>query len=194
MKAAIVRYNAGNTASVVNALRRLGHEPEITDDAATLAAADKVIFPGVGEAASAMRYLRERGLDRVIRELRQPVLGICLGMQLFCASSEEHETECLDVAPLRVRRFAEPGLKVPHIGWNNVRHDSSPLFSGIPQDEYFYYVHGYYAETGEATIARCTYGSEFTAALNKDNFYGVQFHPERSGDAGARLLENFLSL
>lgn len=194
MKVAIVRHNAGNTASVLNALKRSGVEAEVSDDAAVLAGADKVIFPGVGEARSAMQYLEQRELDRVIRELRQPVLGICLGMQLICASSEEHDTDCLGILPLRVRRFAGGGLKVPHMGWNTVTEMAGPLFEGIDQGEFFYFVHGYYAETGENTGAICDYGVRFTAAVRKDNFYGVQFHPEKSGAAGARLLDNFLSL
>ncbi len=194
MKVAIVRYNAGNTASVVNALSRLGIAAEVTDDAAKLADADKVIFPGVGEASGAMRFLRERGLDVVIRGLEQPVLGICLGMQLFCSSSEENETECLGVAELSVKRFASGELKVPHMGWNRVDAGGSRLFAGIGGEEYFYFVHGYFAETGRVTSAVCTYGVPFSAAIETRNFYGVQFHPEKSGDAGMAILKNFLNL
>ncbi len=193
MKVAIVRYNAGNTASVMNALSRLGIKALVTDDAAELAAADKVIFPGVGEASGAMRFLRERGLDTVIRNLKQPVLGICLGMQLFCASSEENETECLGIADLRVKRFAGGRLKVPHMGWNRVQASGSKLFNGVGSDEYFYFVHGYFAETGSDTAAVCTYGVSFSAAIEKNDFYGVQFHPEKSGDAGMEILKNFLN-
>lgn len=178
----------------MNALARLGVAADVTDDAAELAAADKVIFPGVGEASSAMRFLRERGLDVTIGGLTQPVLGICLGMQLFCASSDENETECLGIANLRVKRFAGGELKVPHMGWNRVKASGSKLFSGIVSDEYFYFVHGFFAETGEETAAVCTYGVPFSAAIETRNFYGVQFHPEKSGDAGMEVLKNFLNL
>lgn len=194
MKVAIIRYNSGNTASVANALKRLGVDAVITDDAGVLHSADKVIFPGVGEASSAMSYLRERRLDETIRSLRQPVLGICLGMQLLCASSEENATECLGVVPSRVRRFELEGLKVPHTGWNTVSNLSSPLFNGIDDGEHFYFVHGYFVEHNNKTVAACTYGTEFSAAIAHENFYGVQFHPEKSGAAGRRVLENFLSL
>lgn len=194
MNVAIVRYNAGNMASVMNALARLGFGAVVTDDAAELASADKVIFPGVGEASGAMRFLRERGLDTAIRNLGQPVLGICLGMQLFCSSSEENETECLSIADLRVKRFAGGGLKVPHMGWNRVEGRESKLFRGIGSEEYFYFVHGYFAETGDETTAVCTYGIPFSAAIEKNNFYGVQFHPEKSGDTGMEVLKNFLNI
>ncbi len=194
MKVAIVRYNAGNTASVLNALSRLGIAAVVTDDATELAAADRVIFPGVGEASGAMRFLRERGLDAAIQNLTQPVLGICLGMQLFCASSEENETECLGVADLQVKRFAAGDLKVPHMGWNRVEESESKLFRGIGSEEYFYFVHGYFAETGDETTAVCTYGIPFSAAIEKNNFYGVQFHPEKSGDAGMEIIKNFLRI
>jgi glutamine amidotransferase len=178
----------------MNALSRIGVVAEVTDDASVLAGADRVIFPGVGEASSAMSYLRERGLDDVIRNLKQPVLGICLGMQLFCTSSEESETACLGIADLRVKRFAVGDLKVPHMGWNRVEEGEAKLFRGIGNDEYFYFVHGYFAETGYETVAVCTYGIPFTAALEKDNFFGVQFHPEKSGDAGMEILRNFVNL
>lgn len=194
MKVAIVKYNAGNTASMLNALSRLGVPAVVTDDSAELGSADKVIFPGVGEASGAMRFLRERGLDTVIRELTQPVLGICLGMQLYCASSEENETECLGIVDLRVKRFAVGELKVPHTGWNKVDAKEAKLFSGIGTDEYFYFVHGYFAETGDETTAVCTYGIPFSAAIEKNNFYGVQFHPEKSGDAGMEILKSFLNI
>ncbi len=194
MKVAIIKYNAGNTASVSNALERIGVEPVISDDPEILRSADRVIFPGVGEASTAMDYLRERGLDVVIRSLRQPVLGICLGMQLMCRSSEENETECLGIFPLAVRKFADRALKVPHIGWNTITDLSSPLFDGLGHDRYVYFVHGYYVECGEQANATCTYGETFSAAINDSNFYGVQFHPEKSGRVGSRILENFLEL
>ncbi len=194
MKVVVVKYNAGNIASVANALNRLGVEPIISDDAETLRTSDKVIFPGVGEASSAMNYLRERGLDVVLKSLNQPVMGICLGMQLLCASSEENETECLGILPYRARKFPGGGLKVPHMGWNTVSDLQQPLFEGIASEEYFYFVHGYYVETGKQTIATCTYGETFSAAIHHANFYAVQFHPEKSGIAGKRILENFLRL
>lgn len=194
MKVAIVRYNAGNTASVVNALGRLGVEPLITDSAEELSAADKVIFPGVGEASSAMFYLKERGLDEVIRGLSQPVLGICLGMQLMCASSEENDAECLGIVPLRVRRFPAGGLKVPHMGWNTISNLKGTLFDGVEEAAYVYFVHGYYVESGPEAVANSTYGLEFAAALEHENFFAVQFHPERSGATGEQILKNFLKL
>lgn len=194
MKVVVVKYNAGNIASVANALNRLGVEPIISDDAETLRTSDKVIFPGVGEASSAMNHLRERRLDVVLKTLNQPVMGICLGMQLLCASSEENETECLGIMPYRVRKFPSGGLKVPHMGWNTVSDLQQPLFEGIPSEEYFYFVHGYYVETGKQTIATCTYGETFSAAIHHANFYAVQFHPEKSGIAGQKVLESFLKL
>jgi len=194
VKVAIVRYNAGNTASVVNALGRLGVEPLITDSAEELSAADKVIFPGVGEASSAMFYLKERGLDEVIRGLSQPVLGICLGMQLMCASSEENDAECLGIVPLRVRRFPAGGLKVPHMGWNTISNLKGTLFDGVEEAAYVYFVHGYYVESGPEAVANSTYGLEFAAALEHENFFAVQFHPERSGATGEQILKNFLKL
>lgn len=194
MKVVVVKYNAGNIASVANALNRLGVEPIISDDAETLRTSDKVIFPGVGEASSAMNHLRERRLDVVLKTLNQPVMGICLGMQLLCASSEENETECLGIMPYRVRKFPSGGLKVPHMGWNTVSDPQPPLFEGISSEEYFYFVHGYYVETGKQTIATCTYGETFSAAIHHANFYAVQFHPEKSGIAGQKILESFLKL
>ncbi len=194
MIVAIIKYNAGNTASVANALGRLGIEPLIADDAETLRSADKVIFPGVGEASTAMKYLRDRGLDTVITSLTQPVLGICLGMQLLCASSEENDTKCLGVVPNRVRKFESQSLKIPHVGWNTVRDLSSNIFDGIEGGEHLYFVHGYYVEPGKETTAMCEYEVKFSAAVEHRNFYGVQFHPEKSGDAGQRILENFLKI
>jgi len=196
MKVAIIKHNAGNTASVWYALHRLGLSASVTDDAEIVSNADKVIFPGVGEASSAMRYLRERKLDGVIKSLRQPVLGICLGMQLMCGYSDENETECLGLFPYRVRRFApSAGRKVPHTGWNTVTNSvRSRLFAGIVPATHMYFVHGYYVDAGERASAVCDYGGEFAAAIEMKNFYAVQFHPERSASAGQRLLQNFLDL
>ena len=194
MKVAIVKYNAGNTASVANALGRLGVEPVITDDAELLRSADKVIFPGVGEASTAMSYLRERRLDEVIRSLTQPVLGVCLGMQLLCASSDENEAECLGLIPYRVRRFVGDELKVPHMGWNQITELRGPLFERVSAGDYVYFVHGYYVEAGEETTAICNYGTAFSAALSYKNFHAVQFHAEKSGPVGGRILENFLNI
>ncbi|HMO80710.1 MAG TPA: imidazole glycerol phosphate synthase subunit HisH [Pyrinomonadaceae bacterium] len=194
MKLAIMKYNAGNTASVVNCVRRFGVEPDVTDDPEILSSADKVIFPGVGEASSAMMYLEEKGLDLVIRSLTNPVLGICLGMQVMCATSEENSTSCLNVIGAQVKRFPRSALKVPHIGWNSVQIGNSALFNGVRSGEYFYFVHGYYVEKGGYTTATCNYGREFSAAFERENFFGVQFHPERSGKAGEIIMENFLNL
>lgn len=192
MRVAIVKYNAGNTASVANALVRLGVEPVVTDVADDLRAADKVIFPGVGEASTAMKYLRERGLDSVILSLTKPVLGICLGMQLMCETSEENDTKCLGIMPYRVRRFESDTLKIPHTGWNRVTELDSPLFNGVAAGERVYFVHGYYVETGESTTATCEYGQKFSSAIGRDNFHAIQFHPEKSGPVGERIIKNFL--
>ncbi|MFM9905742.1 MAG: imidazole glycerol phosphate synthase subunit HisH [Pyrinomonadaceae bacterium] len=194
MNVAIIKYNAGNTASVANALRRLGVEATVTDDADELRSAEKVIFPGVGEASSAMAYLRERSLDKVINGLTQPVLGICLGMQLMCSFSEENDTRGLGILPNRVLRFAPGSLKVPHTGWNRISKLNSPLFEGVAEHSYFYFVHGFYVEASADTTAAAEYGLEFSAAISRDNFQAVQFHPEKSGDAGEKILKNFLSL
>lgn len=194
MKVAIVKYNAGNTASVANAVRRLGVEPVISDESGVLSNADKVIFPGVGEASTAMAYLRDRGLDGTIKDLRQPVLGICLGMHLLCESSEENETECLGILPYRVRRFSTDSLKFPHMGWNRITRLRSKLFAGVADGSYEYFVHGYFVENGPATTAMCDYGMQFSAAVEHENFYAVQFHPEKSGETGSRILQTFLNL
>jgi len=196
MSVAIVRYNAGNVRSVEFALRRLGVEPILTDDAAALRAADRVIFPGVGEASSAMRYLRERGLDDVIRSLTQPVLGICLGLQLLCAHSEENNTDCLGIFPNHVKRFPKTLLKVPQIGWNTVQHDGQGVFEGLPDDPYMYFVHSFAAEVPDGTTpaAVTDYGVPFASALRAGNFHAVQFHPEKSADTGAALLKTFLAI
>ena len=194
MKIAIVKYNAGNTQSVRNALDRLGVESVITDDAEMLKTSDRIIFPGVGEASSAMNYLRMRKLDEIIRSLSQPVLGICLGMQLLCSFSEENNTNCMGVLPYRVRHFPDDHLKVPQIGWNNISGLKSPLFEGIAEDSYVYFVHGFYVEKGDETIATANYGLEFSAAVQHKNFYAVQFHAEKSGVVGTKILENFLKI
>jgi len=195
MKLAIIKYNAGNIQSVLNALGRLGVEAEVTDDINKIRTADKVIFPGVGEASSAMRSLKENNLDTVIKELKQPVLGICVGMQLLCRHSEENDTECLNVVPIEVKRFSSSfKLKVPQVGWNNIFQLQSPLFTGIPESSYIYNVHSYYAEDSKYTIAKCEYGLEYAAAIKKDNFYGVQFHTEKSAEVGDKIIKNFLGL
>lgn len=194
MRVAIVKYNAGNTASVVNALHRLGIEPVITDEADELRNADKVIFPGVGEASTAMQYLQDRGLDAVIKSLTQPVLGICLGMQLMCGSSEENDTDCLGILPHRVRRFESETLKIPHTGWNRIYRLRSRLFDGVADGSRVYFVHGYYVETGEYTTSVSDYGQDFSSGIELRNFHAIQFHPEKSGEVGALILENFLRL
>jgi glutamine amidotransferase len=190
---ALVRYNAGNTRSVLNALHRLGVDPVVTDDPDTMRDADKVIFPGVGEAASAMAYLREHELDSVITSLRQPFLGICLGLQLLCTHSEERDTDCLGIFPARVKRFPDTGI-VPHMGWNDFTSVEGPLFNGVHTTDDVYFVHSYYAEVIPDTIAVTEYLTPFSAALARDNFYAVQFHTEKSADVGLRILQNFLSL
>ena len=191
---AIVDYDTGNLRSVADAMRRIGAEFTITADPALLRGADRVLLPGVGEASSAMAKLRERGLDLVIPTLTQPVLGICIGMQLLCLDSEEGDARCLGIFPAHVRRLkpAESGLKIPHVGWNTVGSLRGALFEGIGEETYVYYVHSYAAEVCEATIARTDYGGEFSAALGRGNFFGTQFHPEKSGSAGERILRNFL--
>jgi len=191
---AIVKYNAGNIRSVTNALQRLGVEALVTDDPKALREAEKVIFPGVGEASSAMRYLRERGLDEVLRNLQQPFLGICLGLQLMCKHSEEGDTDCLGIFDENVKRFSYTKEKVPHMGWNNCSELKGPLFDGISIADDFYFVHSYYAELGLQTTAQCDYILPFSAALQKDNFHAVQFHPEKSADVGQQLIKNFLEL
>jgi imidazole glycerol-phosphate synthase subunit HisH len=192
MKLAIIKYNAGNIQSVLYALERIGREAVVTDDPVAIREADKVIFPGVGEASTAMDYLRERGLDTVIRGLSQPVLGICLGLQLMCGYSEENDTDCLGIFDEKVRRFPGGGGKVPQIGWNNIYDLKTPLFEGVGEKSYCYFVHGYYASLGPQTIARTEYGQAYSSALHRDNFYGVQFHPEKSAEAGERILRNFI--
>ncbi len=172
----------------------MGVEPLLTDDANELRAADKVIFPGVGEASTAMNYLRARGLDETIKQLRQPILGVCLGMQLLCKSSEENATECLGILPYKVKRFESNNLKIPQMGWNNIFDLKSPLFKDVQENSYAYFVHSFYVETGVESIAACDYGVEFSAAAQYENFYAVQFHTEKSGAVGEKILENFLKI
>lgn len=194
----IVKYNAGNIQSVLYALERIGVEATVTDDHEKIKSADKVIFPGVGEASSAMRYLKERGLDEVLKSLQQPVLGVCLGMQLMCKYSEENNTECLGIFEEEVKRFCPPlgarGIKVPQIGWNNIYDLKTDLFKGLSNNSYCYFVHGYYAAIGEHTIATTDYVQPYSSALHKNNFYGVQFHPEKSASVGEKILRNFIAL
>jgi imidazole glycerol-phosphate synthase subunit HisH len=189
----VIKYNAGNIGSVANALGRLGKSCIITDDPDTIRRAGKVIFPGVGEASTTMKYLRDSGLDQVIPALKQPVLGICLGMQLMCSWSEEGDTEGLGIFPEKVRLF-RGSIKVPHMGWNSIKFSPEGLFRDIPLYSYVYFVHSYYAETGKATLGTCDYGYPFSAALHRDNFYAVQFHPEKSGEIGQKILKNFIEL
>lgn len=200
----IIKYNAGNIRSVLYALQRMRKEAVVTDDHEQIKNANKVIFPGVGEASSAMRYLKEKGLDELIKKLKQPVLGICLGMQLMCKYSEENDTECLGIFDEEVRKFIPPPhfakktpggeVKVPQIGWNNIYNLKTGLFNGVEENSYCYFVHGYYAGLGEHTIAATDYIQPYSSALHKNNFYGVQFHPEKSAVAGEQILKNFLSL
>lgn len=190
---AIIDYNAGNTTSVKNAIERLGATAIVTRNHALIRSAEKVIFPGVGEASTAMQFLREQELDRLIVQLRQPVLGICLGQQLLCRFSEEGNTTCLGIFPVDVKRFPDTEL-VPHIGWNNLLEIRSGLLSGITETDDVYFVHSYYAELSEYTIATCDYGLTYSAAMQKDNFYAVQFHPEKSATVGERILRNFLKV
>lgn len=193
---AIIDYDAGNIRSVGNALERLGAEYELTADPVRILAADKVILPGVGNAARAMENLRGRGLCELVKSLRRPVLGICVGMQLMCRDSEEGPVQGLGLFDAHVRRFSEtPGAKVPHMGWNAIGNLDSKLFKGLPGGSFVYFVHSYYAGTGPDTIATCRHGDQlFSAALKYENFYGTQFHPEKSGSVGAAILQNFLAL
>src|SRR3954468_15952867 len=194
MELAIIKYNAGNIQSVLYALERIGLSAKVTDHPDEIVSADKVIFPGVGEASSAMKYLKERKLDDVIRELKQPVLGICLGMQLLCNWSEENNTNCLGIIPITVRKFSPPNhaLKIPQIGWNSIYDFQTDLFKNIKPGSFIYNVHSYYAEDSAYTLAKCDYGLEYAAAIGKSNFYGLQFHTEKSAEVGENILKNFL--
>lgn len=199
MNIVIIKYNAGNIESVNNALLRLGVSAEITGDHDKIQNADKVIFPGVGEASTTMAYLKKEGLDKLIPELKQPVLGVCLGLQLMCSHSEEGDTTCLGIFEEKVKRFIpEPGMefvtKVPHMGWNSIVQLNSDIFDPSINNQYVYFVHSYYAAVGEHTAAVCDYINPFSAALHKNNFYATQFHPEKSGTVGAKILENFLNI
>jgi glutamine amidotransferase len=196
MDTVVIKYNAGNLRSVEFALSRLGIDPIFSDEAETILRAQRIIFPGVGEASSAMKYLKERQLDEVILAAKQPFLGICLGMQLMCKHSEENNTTCLGIFDESVRKFnpVDPALKVPQIGWNTISDLKTTLFADIPEESYCYFVHGYFASEGEHTIATTDYGGLYSAALNKGNYYGVQFHPEKSADIGQKIIENFLKI
>ena len=193
MKIVIIKYNAGNVYSVSSALKRLGYDTVITSDLEEIKSADKIIFPGVGEASSAMEYLRETKLDKLIPELKQPFLGVCLGLQLLCSNSEEGETKCLSVFNQKVKRFP-PKEKVPHMGWNSIKHYGSKLFTNVLNNSFVYFVHSYYAELSQDTIAETDYIQSFSSALQKDNFYALQFHPEKSGIIGEQILRNFIEL
>jgi glutamine amidotransferase len=197
MKTAIIKYNAGNIRSVQFALERLGVNGIVTDDPEEIRSADKVIFPGVGEASTAMQYLQQRGLDKLIVSLKQPVLGICLGMQLLCKHSEENDTNCLGIFDVEVKRFQSPVanlLKIPQIGWNNIANLHSTIFEHVPENSYMYFVHSYYAALSPDTVAIANYVINYSAALQKGNFYAVQFHPEKSAEGGQNILDSFLKL
>lgn len=203
MKLTIVKYNAGNIQSVLFALERLGVAAEVTDEVDKIISSDKVLFPGVGEASTAMEYLKHKNLDKVIKELKQPVLGICLGMQLMCSYSEENNTTCLGIFKEKVSKFTPativPGIqkescKVPQMGWNTIYDLKTELLNGINENSYCYFVHSYYASVGDHTIATTNYIHPFSAALNKNNFYGVQFHTEKSAEVGEQILKNFITL
>lgn len=194
MKVAIVKYNAGNICSVINAVKRLGIAPILTDDPEEIRTADKVIFPGQGEASNTMQYLRERGLDKLILSLKQPVLGICIGMQLLCRHSEEQDTDCLGVFDVDVKRFrpTKHEDKVPQMGWNEIYDTKTALYEGFEKSEFVYFVHSYYVPLCENTIATTDYVQPYSSSLHKDNFYATQFHPEKSGSVGERILRNFI--
>lgn len=193
MKLVIIKYNAGNVCSVEFGLQRLGVNAIITDDAEEILSADKIIFPGVGAAGAAMNYLKEKKLDALIKNCRQPFFGICLGMQLLCNYSEENDTKCIGVFDETVKKFTG-NIKVPQMGWNNIYDLQQLLFKNVHEDDYVYFVHSYYVEKSAHTVATANYSLEYSAAIQKDNFYAVQFHPEKSGKAGEKILKNFIEL
>ncbi|UXX80537.1 imidazole glycerol phosphate synthase subunit HisH [Reichenbachiella carrageenanivorans] len=193
-KVVIIDYGAGNVKSVKFACERLGLDAELSNDAEVIQSADKLIFPGQGEASSSMRSLEKYGLVEVIKNAKQPFLGICLGMQMMCEYSEENDTKGLGLFPLPVKLFPDKGLKVPHMGWNEIENLKTPLMKGLKEKEYMYFVHSYYVPASEWTIASANYPEPFSAALHKDNFYGCQFHPEKSGEFGQQILKNFIEL
>lgn len=193
MRIALIDYGAGNVQSVKYAIKRLGYEPILTKDHDVIRDADKVIFPGVGAAKSAMEQLIDSGLDKLIPSLKQPVLGICVGMQLMCNYSEEGDVECLGIIDAEVKKFRE-GLKIPHMGWNNISDFKSKIFDGLSEGQQFYFVHSFYVPENKYSVALTNYGIRFSAAIQKDNFYAVQFHTEKSGDAGEQILKQFLEL
>jgi imidazole glycerol-phosphate synthase subunit HisH len=198
MKIAVIKYNAGNVQSVLYALERLGAEAILTDDPDQIRASEKVIFPGQGEASTAMSYLKDRNLDQLIKEIKQPFLGVCLGLQLLCEHSEENDTECLGIFPVKVKRFIPENsqeFKVPHVGWNELENlADNPLLKDLPDSKFLYYVHSYYAELSDATIATTQYVHDFTAILHRNNYWAIQAHPEKSSTVGEKLLANFLSI
>ncbi len=193
MKVVIIKYNAGNVQSVNYALQRLNISATLTDNADEILSADKIIFPGVGAAAPAMNYLKEKNLDAIIKNIKQPFFGVCLGMQLLCNHSEEGDTKCLGVFNQSVKKFASKE-KIPQMGWNNIYDLKSPLFKDVDENAYMYFVHSYYVELSEFTVAKTSYMTEYSAALQKNNFYAVQFHPEKSSSAGEKILKNFIEL
>jgi glutamine amidotransferase len=195
MEIAIIKYNAGNVASVMYALDRIGQKYKWTDDPEEIKKADKVIFPGVGEASTAMAYLKEKGLDTLIKGLKQPVLATCIGMQLLCKHSEEGNVDCIGVFDVEVKKFQSKDLKIPHVGWNSITpKGDNPLMKGLKEDEFVYFVHSFYAPVNAYTTAVCEYVQPFSAMLHQDNFYAAQFHAEISGKAGEQILKNFLAL
>ena len=195
MEIAIIKYNAGNVASVMYALDRIGQKYKWTDDPEEIKKADKVIFPGVGEASTAMAYLKEKSLDTLIKGLKQPVLATCIGMQLLCKHSEEGNVDCIGVFDVEVKKFQSKDLKIPHVGWNSIKpKGENPLMKGLKEEEFVYFVHSFYAPVNAYTTAVCEYVQPFSAMLHKDNFYAAQFHAEISGKAGEQILKNFLAL